>query len=275
MRVSVIIPTQRRPQMLREAAASVLSQTHKDLELIIVLDAATAAAVAASQAIAAADIRVRLIFCEKRSASAARNAGIAVALGEWVAFLDDDDLWLPEKIERQLSEAEAGDADLVGCGMALFDGDGIIRKIGNSAPVDIPLNEALTIYNFLGASGTMARTRVIRQLGGFDETMRSCEDWDMWRRIGWHHRVAWVPHVLAKYRIHEGSKSRDPARMMRAELRVLLKLTFDTPPKLRRLIGRAWREKFWRESANVYAAINKRSGGRAQKLYRVLRNGLG
>ncbi|HEY4403980.1 MAG TPA: hypothetical protein VGN55_04935, partial [Xanthobacteraceae bacterium] len=129
-------------------------------------------------------------------------------------------------------------------------------------------------YNFLGASGTMVRTRVIRELGGFDETMRSCEDWDMWRRIGWRHRVAWVPHGLARYRIHEGSISGDPGRMMRAELRLLFKLTCDTPSSLRHLIGRAWRAKFWREAANVYAAINKRSGGRAQKVYRVLRNGL-
>jgi glycosyltransferase involved in cell wall biosynthesis len=274
MRISAIIPTQRRPEMLREAAASVLSQTHKELELIIVLNAATAPVVAAAQAIATADIRVRLVCCEKRGAAAARNAGIAAARGEWVAFLDDDDLWLREKIERQLREAEASDADLVGCNMVLFDETGIIREIGNSAPVDIPLNEALTVYNFLGASGTMVRTRVIRELGGFDETMRSCEDWDMWRRIGWRHRVASVPRVLAKYRIHEGSMSGDPGRMMRAELRLLFKLTCDTPPNLRHLIGRAWQAKFWREAANIYAAINKRSGGRAQKVYRVLRNAL-
>lgn len=272
-KVSAIIPTQRRPQMLREAAASVLGQTFRDLELIIVANAATPDAIAAAFDLARHDARVSVVNLAHGSLPGARNAGIAVARGEWVGFLDDDDLWLPSKIADQLAEAERTGADLIACGMVQFNAHGDIGLVGAPIPEALTLSEALTLYNCLpgGASGALVRMAAIKALGGFDERLRACEDWDMWRRLSWRHRIAIVPRVLARYRIHDGSMSRVNLTMQRAELRHLVKLTIDTPSHLRPMVGRAWREKFRREAANAYAWLDRKSGGYVQPTWRAMR----
>jgi hypothetical protein len=113
----------------------------------------------------------------------------------------------------------------------------------------------------------MVRIAAIRDLGGFDESLRASEDWDMWRRLCWDHKVAFVHRVLAQYRIH-ASISRNSWLMRRGELRHLVKLTFDTPATLRHMVVRAWSAFFWRDAANLYAALSTRSGGAVQIAYR-------
>jgi len=272
--VSAIIPTQNRPMMLREAAASVLGQTFRDLELIIVANAATPDTITAAQEIVRQDKRAHLIVRERGSLPYARNVGLSKACGEWVAYLDDDDLWLPTKIAKQLAEAERSGAALIGCGMVQFNRSGITGRIGAPIPAGLSLREALTVYNCLpgSASGALIRASAMRALGGFDESLRACEDWDMWRRICWHHDVSHVDEVLAHYRIHDQRMSDERRRMFRAELYLLMKITRDTPPHLRHMVRRAWSEKFWRESANIYAWANHHSGGVVQKVYRRIRS---
>lgn len=268
--VSAIIPTQNRPAMLREAAASVLAQTFTDLELIIVLNAATPEAVAAAREIARSDRRVRIVELVRGSLPAARNAGIEAARGEWVAFLDDDDLWSKAKIAEQLQEAERSGAALIGCDMIQFDRNGVLGPIGVQVPAGLSLREALTVYNCLpgSASGALILSSAMRGLGGFDERLRACEDWDMWRRLCWEHEVSRVEKPLAWYRIHENRMSDRRGLMFKAELRHLMKMTFDTPPQLRHMVGRAWRAMFWRAAANAYEAANCVSGGLVRILYR-------
>src|SRR5260370_26421753 len=163
--VSAIIPTQNRPDMLREAAASVLAQTYSNIELIIVLNAASHEAIDAAAEIASAP-NVHLISLPHGGLSAARNEGIRRARGEWVAFLDDDDLWMPTKIEEQLREACISGADLIGCDMMLFDDRGEYGLIGSPLPARLGLKEALTVYNCLpgSASGALIRARAILSL---------------------------------------------------------------------------------------------------------------
>lgn len=256
--------------MLREAAASVLAQTYSNIELIIVLNAATNQARKAARDIASSDCRVHVIEIARGNISSARNAGIAAAKGEWIALLDDDDLWLPTKLEEQSREAAASGADMITCDMVQFDETGDLGPVGAPIPSDLTLNEALTIYNCLPGSTTGAFIRIssIRSLGGFDERMRACEDWDMWRRLGWHHKISRVHRVLARYRIHGASMSRNRYLILRSELWHLAKATFDTPPELRHIIPRAWKSMFWREAANVYAGANTLSGGLVQVFYR-------
>ena len=112
--VSVIIPTTRRPAPLRRALASVFAQTHGELEVIVVIDGPNPETVAMLAELR--DSRLRVLQHERSlGPGLARNAAAAVAQGEWLAFLDDDDEWLADKLERQLAGAQAADAVLISC----------------------------------------------------------------------------------------------------------------------------------------------------------------
>ncbi len=138
--VSVIIPTTRRPVLVQRALHSVLAQTHKKLEVIIVIDGPNPETVAALARIT--DPRLKVIQNDTPSgAGAARNRGAASATGEWFGFLDDDDEWLPEKLERQLVVAKGpGGWSLVACCCRVFTPEGTYnwprRLYDSSIPVD-------------------------------------------------------------------------------------------------------------------------------------------
>ena len=106
MLVSVIIPTLDRPRLLLRAVDSVVQQTHRDIEIIVVVDRPSPETLAAVQTVS--DSRLRLIVNPyPTTAGGARNVGADHAAGEWIAFLDDDDEWLPNKLEHQLTFAAA------------------------------------------------------------------------------------------------------------------------------------------------------------------------
>lgn len=257
--VTAIIPTHSRTDMLIGAARSVLNQTFRDIELIIVASAATVHTIKVANRIAATDPRVRVVEIEKDSLAAARNAGIEAAQGEWVAFLDDDDLWLPTKIERQLS----ADADMVNCDFIERGGEmEITRHI--RPPIGLSIAEGFVLANYGAASGSgaMVRTEVIRALGGFDEKLNGCEDWDMWRRISWHHRVVFLDEALVVISRHTGSmqmKRRSMLHFLHA-----MKTARDTPPHLRHML-----RKLLLRSAGLlaYDAVNYITLGRFGSLY--------
>jgi glycosyltransferase involved in cell wall biosynthesis len=112
--VSIVIPTLHRPQLVLRAIASVLTQTHRELELIVVIDGPDAQTVAAVRSVS--DPRLRLLVNSKSmTAAGARNIGAEIARGDWIAFLDDDDEWLPTKLELQIKLASVSGAGLVSC----------------------------------------------------------------------------------------------------------------------------------------------------------------
>ena len=122
--VSVIIPTVCRPALLWRAIASVRSQTYPNVEIIVVVDGADAATIAALGQVEEPRMRV-LRNPVRLGAGTARNAGAEVATGEWIAFLDDDDEWMPEKLERQLAGRSVNDAVLLSCRCRVENADGI------------------------------------------------------------------------------------------------------------------------------------------------------
>src|SRR5215470_2329418 len=126
--VSIIIPTVDRPAFLREAVASALAQTHREIELIVVLNGATPEAAEAARR--HVDGNICVVEMERGTLAAARNYGMTFARGEWIAFLDDDDVWLPEKVEVQLAAARASGADLINCDYVKFDERGDIAGTG-------------------------------------------------------------------------------------------------------------------------------------------------
>lgn len=237
--VSVVIPAHDRPEMLAAAIESALAQTVDDCEILVVLNGATPDASASAQAFAA-NPKVHLVATEYSTVAAARNAGIAHARGEWIAFLDDDDIWENGKLSAQMAAARRSGADVVSCLFSLFDGRGPLANPDLILPSGLTYPEALMLGNFLsGGSAAMVRASAIRSLGGFDETLLNCEDWDMWRRLSWSHAVVMVEERLVRYRRHAGNKGLNLHRRLIGESQHFAKMLGDTPPQLRHMIDRA------------------------------------
>ncbi len=252
--VSVIIPTQNRPQWLVTAINSVYAQTFQDFEIIAVLKNADRETQAAADRLGA-DSRVRVLKTNEPTVSGARNRGLELARGDWLAFLDDDDIWLANKLEVQLAAARETGADLVTCNFIQFNDAGDIAPSGlTPRPSGLSITEALMLDNYVsGGSAALVRTAVMRQLEGFDEHIAAMEDWDMWRRLSWDHRIHFVDQVLVKYRRHNANKGSNPALTLPAAAVHFAKQMRDTPPRLRHMLP-AVKLQFFNRLMNILVA---------------------
>lgn len=183
--VSVVLPTHNRAPLLARAIRSVLAQTYRQLELIVVDDASTDATPDVVRSFK--DPRVRYLRLDRnRRVAAARNAGIREAAGDIVAFLDDDDFWLIQKLERQLP-ALVGAAPEVGlnlCGHISLD-PGRARYIGGAdafAGMDFASGFSWN-FGLIATPGWLARKRFLVEAGLFDERLRIWEDWELALRL--------------------------------------------------------------------------------------------
>jgi hypothetical protein len=218
--VSVVIPTHNRRRLLGQTLWSALAQRGVDFEVLVVDDGSTDGT--ADGVAALGDHRVRLLRHEpSRGVASARNTGVAAARGAWVAFLDDDDLWAPDKLARQLEAVRAAGCDWVYAGAVEVDGAG--RLLGGSPPPSpAMLLTQLTRRNPMpaGSSNVMAHATLLTDVGGFDPTLRHLADWDLWLRLARQARPAWVAAPLVAYRIHPAQATMDTTGMV-AEARVL------------------------------------------------------
>src|SRR5262245_18961744 len=218
--VTVVIPTRNRPDLLRLTLTSVLRQHSVDLHVIVVDDASTEdlTGVVASFA----DPRVRIARQDiRRGVSAARNRGAKEATTDWVAFCDDDDVWSPDKLSRQLGGVRSAGGDWAYTGCVLVDAQ---LEIHGVKPPLAPeaITTALRSSNAVpaGASNVLVRTGVFGHLGGFDEHMTHVPDWDMWLRLAREGVAACVEEPLVGYRMHSANASLRTAEML-AELGLL------------------------------------------------------
>lgn len=201
------------------ALRSALAQTDVDFEVLVVDDGSTDGT--AEQLRRLQDPRVRVLRHEEsKGRGAARNAGIAEARGEWIAFLDDDDHWSPLKLRRQLDRATETRPVLVY--------GGVIEIDENGNPLQTTIPDATTLASLLewntvpaGASNAMARANDVRSVGGFDERLTYVEDWDLWIRLADRGAFAVVPEVLVAY-VRHGSGSRFSGRHAVDEMQYLV-----------------------------------------------------
>jgi len=179
--VSVVIPTYNRCHFLAEAIASVQRQTYRDWELLIVDDGSEDGT---RQMVEELGGPVRLLFTEHRGVSAARNRGLAEARGRYIAYLDSDDLWHPHKLQIQVDYMEAHPAAVVTYTDEVWIRRGVRvnqknkhRKYsGNLFAFCLPLC-------IVSLSSALLRRDVLVGMGGFDETLPACEDYDLWLRL--------------------------------------------------------------------------------------------
>jgi len=179
--VSVIIPTYNRGWILKEAIDSVLTQDYKNFELIVVDDGSTDNT---SEILASYGNDIRVLFQENKGVSAARNRGVAEASGQFIAFLDSDDLWLPQKLSTQL-EFFNQTPDALICQTEevwIRNRRRVNPKKRHKKPSGMIFEPSLELC-LVSPSAVMIRRVLFDRVGGFDETLRACEDYDLWLRI--------------------------------------------------------------------------------------------
>lgn len=218
--VSVIIPTYNRAQVISRAIRSVLSQTYSDFELIIVDDASKDG----TEEVVKRFRDPRITYFRNRvnmGGNAARNRGIRLAKGKYVAFLDDDDEWLPTKLSKQTSLLSKLPRSVA----VVYAGYKVLGESGRAFGVVSPRCEGyifdeLKERNCIGATSTaMVRKEVFDEVGGFDEELPYNEDWDMWLRVARYHEFRYVLQPLVNYYLSTISLSRNaPARIRGIEL---------------------------------------------------------
>lgn len=200
--ITVVLPTHNRAHIIGISLASVLAQTYENLEAIVVDDASTDNTPEVISGMA--DCRVKYLrLDEKKGAAAARNKGTSIASGEFVFFQDSDDIWLPDKIERQLTsyyELASHHRDVVG-GFCRY-----VRLCGRTSSVLPPggdlagragrYHEVILSQNVVGAPTLMVRTDVLRSSGGFDESLSTDEDWDLALTLTKDNRLSFTDEIL-------------------------------------------------------------------------------
>jgi glycosyltransferase involved in cell wall biosynthesis len=207
--VSVVIPTFNRSQFIAEATASALNQTYRNIEVIVVDDGSTDDTREVLHTKFSADTRFRYIYQTNQERARARNLGIRVAKGDYIAFLDSDDLWLPTKITSQVEVlTEQPDASMVVTWWKMFDQSGTNTVIQCPALQDVQLPDfdlRQATCNRIGSSTPLIRSEKLKEGKGFSHHLVPFEDWSLWARIALGAKVALVPEVLALRRIHDSN----------------------------------------------------------------------
>jgi glycosyltransferase involved in cell wall biosynthesis len=215
MDFSVVVPTRNRAGWLGLALQSAMQQRDVNVEVIVVDDASTDDT---SSTVAHFDqSRIRLIRRDDPGGvSVARNQGAAHASGEWLAFLDDDDVWAPDKLTRQHSEVRATDRDWCYTGWVVID-ERLSVSGGRPPPPPDRMAKLLQRRSAIPtASSVMVRRDVFEGMGGFDPELTNGEDWELWIRLTSHGPPAYVPEPLVAYRLHPGNASLDSSALQTA-----------------------------------------------------------
>ncbi len=238
--ISVVMPCHNAQETVAESIECVLRQTYPNVELVVVDDGSTDASPSLLAGIAARDARVRVCTQPNRGAAAARNRALAESRGALLAFLDADDTWDTTCLEKLSAALTAAQADIAYCG---WQNTGVAGRRGEPfIPPDYAAADRAEL--FLGGNrwpihAVLVRAAIVHAAGGFDESLSSCMDYDLWLRIAPFHPVVRVAEVLAFYRHHEGTQiTKNRARIalnhQRAQRRFLA-----THPEVVQRLGRA------------------------------------
>jgi glycosyltransferase involved in cell wall biosynthesis len=222
--VSVVIPTYNRRGALARAMTSVVAQSFGDWELIVVDDASSDETEEVVRSLG--DRRLVYVrITQKRGGSAARNSGTRRARGKYVAFLDSDDEWFPEKLARDIAvfTLSGNSVGLVYCGKEVLDSDGrLLRRRIPTLQGDV--YPQLLAHDFIGTCSRVAvRKDSLEAAGGFDESLPSAQDWDIWLRIAKVTKVVCVPECLVRRHLGQDQVSGSLKRIYEGHMKVVEK----------------------------------------------------
>ncbi len=251
--ISVVIPAYNAERTILQTIASVQQQNFSDFELIVINDGSTDRTLELLNTVT--DSRLKIFSYSNGGLPTARNRGISRATGEFIAFLDADDLWTPDKLELQLAALQQHPEAGVAYSWTSF----MEEKEGSLSfkPCDPVFFEGNVYANLLvgdfiyNGSNTLIRKQAIESTGEFDPTLKSCEDWDYWLRLAarWHFVV--VPKHQILYRRSTGAMSSKVEVMKQACLIVLEKAYRAAPLELQYLKNRSF-TSFHKYCADLY-----------------------
>jgi glycosyltransferase involved in cell wall biosynthesis len=281
--VSVVIPTYNRAAIVVRAIESVLRQTFRDLELIVVDDCSADGT--ADAVVQIGDARVQYVrLAKNRGQWHAENIGIARARGEWVAFLDDDDEWLPDKLQKQLARVDQEPdprVSAVYCRSLAQDQDGLRPVREWLAPEGNVTASLLAGGQTMTPTVYMVKRSALLEVGGFDEALAGAQDWDLWLRLAMAgHHFAAVQEPLTIYHIDSPNrKTNDPVGSVASYFALLGRWG----PLMRESVGAEAYERWTDRRKRPYTKAHKkltrkltRSGSRSEALryVRVMRRAL-
>lgn len=219
--VSIIMPAYNAEKFISKSIESVLQQTYQNWELLVVNDGSkdnTSSIVKLFNY-----TRIKLIEQENGGVSKARNTGIANSTGEFIAFLDSDDLWLKDKLEIQVKYMMNNQNIVLSYGDYLsFIEDGKIIENKQLYPFKIKdLKQRLLVFNSIATLTVMVKSDVLKATSGFDTELFGPEDWDLWIKISQKGDIGYIKENLAMYREHEGGISKNKKRQLDEEYKVL------------------------------------------------------
>jgi len=211
-KISVIIPTYNRMTYVCTAIDSVLAQTYKDYEIIVVDDGSKEDI---KGLLSKYGDKIRYIYQENKGLSGARNTGIRNMKGEWAAFLDDDDIWYPSKLQIQMDYIkENPEIDMVSTKADVIDMQGNkLNKVKPMSEVELHF-EGLLEGNHVVIPSALVKKSSLEHYGGFDEQLRCCEDYEIWLRMtAQNAKIAYIDQALIQYRMTDGQLSQQSLKM--------------------------------------------------------------
>lgn len=221
--VSVIIPTYNHAKYVCRAINSVLEQTYKNYEIIVVDDGSTDDT---REVLEPYMDKIKYIYQENKGLAASRNTGIRAAKGDCLQFLDADDIILPQGLDIQVKFLKTHpDVDVVACRNRRVDAAGRLLLEQRRYVKKRIMFKDLVLTNRFAVNGLLLRRKCFTSAGFFDESLKSCEDWDMWLRIAaQNHRFLAHNHVLAQCYHYPSTMSQNASRMCDNRLTVLNKV---------------------------------------------------
>ncbi|MBG30927.1 MAG: glycosyl transferase [Opitutae bacterium] len=224
--VSVVVPTFNRREVLPRALDSILGQTFGAFELIVVDDGSTDGT---AELVERSYPDIHFLRQENRGVSAARNAGIATAQGEWIAFLDSDDAWLPEKLERQMQALEREPVHRFCHTDEIWIRDGQrVNPASKYAKSGGWAYHSCLPHCVISPSSVLMHRDLLRETGNFDESLEVCEDYDLWLRVTARDPVLFLDEqLLFKYGGHQDQLSTKHWGMDRYRIKALQRVLED------------------------------------------------
>lgn len=222
-RVTIVLPVFNHERYLQEALDSIYSQTYSDYQIIAIDDGSNDSSLLILNRNGA---RLTLIEGGHEGAAAARNTAIGAADSEYIAFMDADDVWTPERLSESSERLHSGGFDLVASAMSFIDADGMPLAGIWSCPAGAANDYwgALLERNWIGTPSVTVRRTVLDKVGRFDKAFTHAEDYDLWLRIGREHSLGYIDAPLVKCRRHSLNTSLNIAAHQKFERMALQKV---------------------------------------------------